>query len=108
MNTIDIINAYDKIINQLNDDIKNSNYKIQYFLDLLDIKRSFFYKKLKEKRFTTNEVKLLHKHLYPEQYKDYEIEVIEKIILQSQNDFKTGKSENFETLLAESKAKYGL
>ena len=49
MNNIHIIYEYDKLMSRLGDEIKNSNYKIQYFLDLLHIKRSFFLQKTKRK-----------------------------------------------------------
>ena len=63
MNTVRVIYEYDRIMNRLEEEIRNSNFKIQYFLDLLHLKRSFFYKKLKEKRFTSTEMKLLSKSL---------------------------------------------
>ncbi|MEE9349509.1 MAG: hypothetical protein V3U80_05635 [Flavobacteriaceae bacterium] len=108
MNTIKIINEYDRIMDGLADAIKNSPYKIQYFLDLLDLKRGFFYKKLKEKRFTSEEMKVLSKSLYPEEYKDYEVEMIDKLLGISQQEFRDGKGEDFEPFLRESMRKYGL
>jgi len=108
MNTISIINEYDRIMDGLADDIKNSHYKIQYFLDLLDLKRGFFYKKLKEKRFTSEEMKVLSKYLYPEEYKNYEVETIDKLINISIEQIENGKSGNFEVLLKETMTKYGV
>ena len=108
MNTINIIYEYDKIVGALREDIKKSNYKVQYFLDLLNLKRSFFYKKLKEKRFTSDEMKILSKHLYPEEYKDYEVTLINKLIAKSHKEIKNGEGEDFETLLEETKKEYGL
>jgi predicted lipase len=108
MNTINIIYEYDKIIDQLGDDIKKSNYKLQYFLDLLNLKRSFFYKKLKEKRFTSDEMKVLSKHLYPEEYKEYEVNLINQLLEKSEKEIKDGNYSDFETLLNETKKEYGL
>lgn len=108
MNTVNIIYEYDKVVSTIGEDIKKSNYKVQYFLDLLNLKRSFFYKKLKEKRFTSDEMKILSKHLYPEEYKDYEVSIINKLIEKSREEIKKGEIDNFETLLEETKKEYGL
>jgi len=108
MNTVKIINEYDRIMEGLADDIKNSHYKVQYFLDLLHLKRGFFYKKLKEKRFTSEEMIVLSKSLYPKQYKDYEIEIIDKLLKISSQQIKEGQVGNFEVMLRETMEKYGL
>ena len=108
MNNIEIIYEYDKIMNRLGDEVKSSNYKIQYFLDLLQIKRSFFYKKLKEKRFTSEEVIKLSKSLFPEEYNDYEVQVINNLIDRSKEEIKNNKGKDFELFLNEQKEKYGL
>lgn len=108
MNSVQIIHEYDKIIDSLEYEIKNSNYKIQYFLDLLQIKRSFFYKKLKEKRFTSKEMKILSKSLFPEAYKEYEVQVINDLIKKSKAQISLKKGEDFELFLNEQKEKYGL
>jgi predicted DNA-binding transcriptional regulator AlpA len=108
MNNIEIIYEYDKIMNRLADEVKSSNYKIQYFLDLLQIKRSFFYKKLKEKRFTSEEMIKLSKSLFPEEYNDYEVHIINKLIEKSKEEIKNNKGKDFELFLNEQKEKYGL
>ena len=95
-------------MNRLADEIKNSNYKIQFFLDLLHIKRSFFYKKLKEKRFTSQEMIKLYKSLFPEEYNDYEVLIINELIVKSKNEIKNNKGKDFELFLNEQKEKYGL
>jgi len=108
MNNIQVIYEYDKIVSRLGEEIKNSNYKIQYFLDLLQIKRSFFYKKLKEKRFTSEEVIKLSRSLFPDEYNEYEVQLINELIERSKEDIKNSKGENFEIFLNEQKEKYGL
>jgi hypothetical protein len=96
-------------MNRLEEEIRNSNYKIQYFLDLLHLKRSFFYKKLKEKRFTSAEMKLLSKSLFPEEYKEYEVQIISDLIDQSKEQIRNNKGEeDFQLFLNEQKEKYGL
>lgn len=108
MNTLDIIHNYDLVITQLIEDIKKSDFKTAYFLKLLNLKDSFFYKKMREKRFTNEEVKLISKHLYPEQYQAYKDELIGKMLEESKAQLKAGLGVNFEEVLANSKQKYGV
>lgn len=108
MNTVQIIYEYDRIMNRLDEEIKNSNFKTQYFLDLLQLKRGFFYKKLKEKRFTSNEMKLLSKSLFPDEFKEYEVEIINELISKSKEQIENNKGEDFHLFLNEQKEKYGL
>ena len=108
MNNIQVIYEYDKIMSRLGEEIKKSNYKIQYFLDLLQIKRSFFYKKLKEKRFTSEEVIKLSRSLFPDEYNEYEVQLINELIERSKEDIKNNKGKKFEIFLNEQKEKYGL
>ncbi|MCF6223956.1 MAG: hypothetical protein L3J34_09525 [Flavobacteriaceae bacterium] len=108
MNNIQVIYEYDEIVSRLGEAIKSSNYKMQYFLDLLQIKRGFFYKKLKEKRFTSEEVIKLSKSLFPEEYHEYEVQLINKLILKSKEELKNNTNKNFESFLKEQKDKYGV
>ncbi|WP_299670925.1 hypothetical protein [uncultured Polaribacter sp.] len=108
MNRIHIIYEYDAIIEKLAEDIKNSDFKVQYFLKLLNLKSSFFYKKIREKRFTSEELKLISKDLYPDEFQDYKEELINKLIEKSRQEIKEGKVSNFEDILQESKIKYGI
>lgn len=108
MNAINVIYEYDKIMTNLSSDIKNSNYKVQFFMNLLGLKRGFFYKKLKEKRFTSEEMKVLSKHLYPEEYSDYEVEIIDKLLEVSSQQIKDGKFKTHHVVMEEMREKYGL
>ncbi|GAL65490.1 hypothetical protein [Jejuia pallidilutea] len=108
MNKIDVIYEYDNIINRLSEDIKKSDYKIQFFLKLLNLKRSFFYKKLREKRFTSAEMKLLSKHLYPEEYQNYQDTLLSGLLEKSRQQLKEGKTIDFENTIEASKRKYNV
>lgn len=108
MNTIEVINEYDRLVGELGETIKKSPYKTQFFLDLLNIKRGFFYKKIKEKRFTSEEVKLLSPYLYPKVYNELEVKAIKNLLEKSKQEFKEGRFRNFDEVLKESKAKYGI
>ncbi len=108
MNTVATIYNYDAIISHLAEDIKKSNYKINYFLNLLNLKPSFFYKKLKEKRFTSTEMKLIAKHLYPEEYQEYKDALISRFLARSKEQIAQGEGLDFESILEDSKQKYGI
>lgn len=108
MNNIDVIYKYDAVISQLIEDIKKSDFKTAYFLKLLNLKDSFFYKKMRERRFTNDEVKLLSKHLYPEQYQDFRDSLTSRLIEKSKHQLENGESVDFENILELSKQKYGL
>ena len=108
MNAINVIYEYDELMSNLANDLKNSHYKMQFFMDLLGLKRGFFYKKLKEKRFTSNEMKILSKYLYPKEYSEYEVEMIDKLLAVSIKELEEGKGEDFELLLKETMNKYGI
>lgn len=105
MNAFEVIIENDRIMSSLKEDIKNSNYKLQYFLDLLNLKSGFFYKKIKEKRFTSDEMKVLAKHLYPEAYREYQENIIDKALEKSREEIKNGEAQDFSKCLAEIKAK---
>ncbi|MCL7762350.1 hypothetical protein MPF19_02905 [Polaribacter sp. Z014] len=108
MNTLEIIYNYDTVINKLIEDIKKSDFKTAYFLKLLNLKDSFFYKKMREKRFTNEEVKLISKHLYPEEYQAYKDVLIGELLEKSKAQLKAGLGVDFETVLTNSKHKYGV
>ncbi|OAB80315.1 hypothetical protein [Cochleicola gelatinilyticus] len=99
MNKVQVIHEYDRIVTQLIDDIRNSHYKLQFFLELLQIKRGFFYKKMKEKRFTSEEVKTLSRYLYPEAYESYKVDVISKLLKASEKDIKEGRLKDINEVL---------
>ena len=108
MNTVNVIYKYNTIMERLADDIKNSNYKVQFFMGLLNLKRGFFYKKLKEKRFTSEEMMVLSKHLYPKEYSDYEVEMIDKLLEVSNKQIKDGLYTTHAVVMEEMREKYGL
>lgn len=103
MNTVELINQYDELIDRIGEDIKKSPYKTQFFLDILNIKRGFFYKKIKEKKFTSEEVKKLSKYLYPVENESYEVKLITRLIEKSRSQIKNGEVEDFEMILKETK-----
>ncbi|WP_242205383.1 hypothetical protein [Aestuariivivens insulae] len=108
MNTVDIINEYDKILDRLADDIKNSNYKLQYFMGLLGLKRGLFYKKMNEKRFTSEEMKKISKYLYPKEFEEHKENTILALLEKSKGQIIKGQTVDFEEVLSAAKKKYDL
>jgi hypothetical protein len=105
MNAFEIVMENDRIMSSLKQDIKNSKYKVQYFLELLNLKSGFFYKKINEKRFTSEEMKILAKHLYPDAYQEYQERIIDEALAVSKEEIRTGEAQEFLDCLAEVKAK---
>ncbi len=108
MNTVVIINKYDDLMERIGEDIKKSPYKTQFFLTLLNMKSGLFYKKIKEKRFTSTEIKKISKHLYPSENERYELEIISKLIDKSKEQIRNGQGEDFELILKKAKVVHGL
>lgn len=108
MNTIELIDRYEELEDRIGEDIKKSPYKTQFFLNLLNLKRGFFYKKIKEKKFTSEEIKKLSSYLYPGEKELYEVELISKLIEKSQKQIRNGEAEDFEVILKKTKTVHGL
>lgn len=108
MRNLDVVYQYDVVVTQLIQDIKKSDFKTSYFLKLLNLKDSFFYKKMREKRFTNEEVKLLSQHLYPEQYQEYKDELTGKLLKKSKNQLENGEGVDFEKILLKSQKQHGV
>lgn len=99
MNKVALINKYDEIQNNLSDSIKKSDYKVGFFMEKLNLKSGFFYKKLREKRFTSEEMKTISRYLFPNEYRDYENERINKLLLESKNQIVKGDTKEIRELL---------
>ncbi len=106
MNKVNTINEYDRIIAGIAEDIKNSNFKIRYFMDLLGLKRGLFYKKMNEKRFTSEEMKKISKHLYPVEFEEHKESTILALLQESREQIIKGNTVNFEEVLVAAKKEY--
>lgn len=83
------IYQYQEVLNTLEERIKKSRYKKEYLINALDISRATFYKKLKQKSFSTSELILLGKILSPEEDQALEIK---KALKRSAADLKAGQT----------------
>ncbi len=90
---IEIVLKYKNYLDELPELLSKSKYKMEYFIEKLNISTPTFYRKLREKKFTINEVELLSKELHPEEY--YEIkfmqELEESIKLAERGEVKSNK-----------------
>lgn len=81
---IELVQKYNKYRKELPSKISNSYYKPEYFMKLLDLKSSTYYRKLRENAFTTQEVELLTIALYQNG-------TIEGLIKKSEKDYQEGR-----------------
>lgn len=64
---IEVVQKYNRFIEELPQIIANSDYKAHYFMRVLDMKPATYYRKLREHSFSREEVELLVKALYPKE-----------------------------------------
>jgi len=98
----DIVLKYESFLNKLSVFIEKGPYKLDYFLEKLQISRSTFYKKRKSNNFSLDEVKILAKL-----YDDINIsERLEKQINEGLKDIEEGKIYDFDRAVTDSRLKY--
>ncbi len=100
----DIILKYESVLGKLGVFIEKGPYKLDYILDKLQISRSSFYHKRKNNNFSIEEVKVLAR-LYDD------IDATTRLQLQIDEglkDIKSGRVQDFDKVIAETRAKYGL
>lgn len=88
---VEIVQKYNRHIDNLPNLIKKSYYKAEYFIKHLGLTESTFYRKIREKAFTTKEVETLTELLFPN-------EVILQHLKESENDIKVGRVEAHEVV----------
>lgn len=97
---IQIVESYNNYIESLPNLISSSYYKAEYFINNLGLKRVTYYRKLRERNFTMQEVQKITELLFPE-------EVLQKSLRQSEEDIKQGNVMSYEDFSKKSVAKYG-
>ena len=81
---IETVENYENYINSLPDLIAKSYYKAEFFMQKLGLKHATYYRKLRSKSFTHQEVKLITTILFPE-------EILVKEFQKSEEDIKAGR-----------------
>lgn len=98
---IEIVQNYENYIDSLPELIGKSYYKAEFFMQKLGLKHATYYRKLKSKSFTHQEVKLLTTLLFPEQ-------ILMQELQKSEEDIKAGRTINFEDFKQKLMSKYSI
>lgn len=85
------IEKYIEIQNNIDEILKNSPFKMSYIIEKSGIKKSTFFKKLKGKRFTPEELLVISKTIEPKQWRNETKEEILESLKKTEQDFKNGK-----------------
>jgi predicted transcriptional regulator len=96
---IQIVETYNKYVKSLPDLIHKSDYKAEYFMRNLELKHATYYRKLREKNFTVDEVNKITELLFPEELLYRELE-------KSEEDIKAGRVEDFDFFMGKLRMKY--
>ncbi|UOE42342.1 hypothetical protein MTP09_06820 [Chryseobacterium suipulveris] len=99
---VEIVN-YIKVLENIDVALKSSPFKLNYIIEKLGYKENTFFKKLKEKRFTPEELLSISEIIRPEEYREYEIN---KMIEEGFKDMEEGRVRNFNELMEEKRRKY--
>lgn len=98
---IEIVENYEKYIESLPELINKSYYKAEFFMQKLGLKHATYYRKLKSKTFTHQEVKLITKLLFPE-------EILIEELKKGEEDIRAGKTIDFDDFKERLRAKYNI
>lgn len=85
------IEKYIEIQNNIDEILKNSPFKMSYIIEKSGIKKPTFFKKMKEKRFTPEELLIISKTIEPKQWRNETKEEILESLKRSEEDFKNGR-----------------
>lgn len=84
------IEKYIEIQNNIDEILKNSPFKMSYIIEKSGIKKPTFFKKLKEKRFTPEELLVISKTIEPQWRNETKEEILESFV-RAEEDFKNGR-----------------
>lgn len=94
------IEKYIEIQNNIDEILKNSPFKMSYIIEKSGIKKPTFFKKLKEKRFTPEELLVISKTIEPRWRNETQEEILESL-KQAEIDIKNGNTIDFYEFVAE-------
>jgi hypothetical protein len=98
---IEIVENYENYINDLPELINKSYYKAEFFMQKLGLKHATYYRKLKSKTFTHQEVKLITKLLFPE-------DMLKQELQKGEDDIISGRTIDFDDFKEKLRAKYNI
>ncbi len=95
------IEKFIEIQNNIDEIIKNSPFKLSYIIEKSGIKKPTFFKKLKEKRFTPEELLVISKTIEAKQWRNETKEEILESLKKAQEEIDNGKTTDFYNFVAE-------
>jgi len=95
------IEKFIEIQNNIDEIIKNSPFKMSYIIEKSGIKKPTFFKKLKEKRFTPEELLVISKTIEVKDWRNETKEEIIESLRKSEEDIKAGRTISSEVWEAE-------
>lgn len=90
------IKKYIEIQNNIDQILKNSPVKLSYIIERSGIKKPTFFKKLKDKRFTPEELLNIAQNVEPREWRNETKEEILESLKRSEEDIKNGRTTSFE------------
>jgi hypothetical protein len=94
------IEKYIEIQNNIDQILKDSPFKISYIIEKTGIKKTTFFKKMKEKRFTSEELLSIAKVMEPVYRNETHEEILESL-KRAEEDIENGRTVSFREFLAE-------
>jgi len=98
------IEKYIEIQNNIDEILKNSPFKMSYIIEKSGIKKPTFFKKLKEKRFTPEELLIISKTIEPQWRYETKEEILESL-KRADEEIKNGETTDFYDFVAERREK---
>lgn len=97
------IEKFIEIQNNIDEIIKNSPFKMSYIIEKSGIKKPTFFKKLKEKRFTPEELLVISKTIEVKEWRNETKEEILESLKRSEEDFKNGRVHDYQEVMKAAK-----
>jgi len=98
---IEIVENYENYVNNLPELIGKSYYKAEFFMQKLGLKHATYYRKLRSRSFTHQEVKLITTLLFPE-------EILMQEFQKSEEDIKAGRIVDYSDFKEKLRTKYNI
>ncbi|WP_144282912.1 hypothetical protein [Chryseobacterium echinoideorum] len=92
------IEKFIEIQNNIEEILKKSPFKMSYIIEKSGIKKPTFFKKLKEKRFTPEELLIISKTIEPIWKNETKEEILESL-KKSEEDFQNGRVHDYKEVM---------
>jgi hypothetical protein len=93
------IQKYIEIQNNIDQILKNSPVKLSFIIEKSGIKKPTFFKKLKEKRFTPQELLIIAQNVEPKTWRNETKEEILESLKRSEEDFENGRVHDYNEVM---------